>query len=470
MKKYKLLLINPPKLNAVMLENDEAAYESVGAKPPLNLLFLSHYIERNLPEVNVRILDLQFPGLNSNSITKSVSTFGPDVVGITSCTEFWYDTNKLAENIKKIQPNVHICIGGPNAGVYPDIILENKNVDSVICGYGEKPLKVLLEVLMGKSVDTTEGLYFKEDLKIASGFKYNYTTVDDISGPLRRDKLPILDYSSIFSHTPVTTMITSKGCPYKCTYCKIQAEKFCSYPVDFVIDEFRSIRNLGIKEIEIYDDTFTVSKKRVEEICNRLIDEKITLSWNIRDKVTNSDIQLLSLMKKAGLKRINYGIEAASDDTLAVIKKKIKIAQVKEAIRNAKKAGITTFGYFMIGLPTDTKDDFQRILDFSIELDLDYANYSAVIPYPGTELYDNALSQGIIQGDVWKQYVKNPSNDFKMPLYTENCKREDLIDFVNKCYKKFYFRPKRMLKEVNSTASLKLLFRKFKTALKIFNQ
>lgn len=465
MEKLRLLLVNPPKLNAVIAEYDRPVYSNFGYKLPVQLLFLARYIEDKLPDVKVDILDTQAAGLNHEESVRAIAAYDPQVIGITSWTEFWCDTHLLIDGLKQRLPRAHICIGGINAGIYPEIVLANKNVDSVVCGYGEEPLEQLLRILMGKPGEKVDGLYLKDDLKRVSEFKWNSSVGWADCRPLPRSKMLRCAYHSLLSRGPAATLITSRGCPFACVYCRVQSQRFSAYPVDFVVNEFRSVYAMGIREAEIYDDTFTVSKERTQEICRRLISEKIKISWSIRDRVTNNDPGLLLLMKKAGLKMVSYGIETASDATLERIKKGITLADIRKAVKNAKSAGLTVMGYFMIGLPGDTRKDFQDISDLSMELGIDYANYSSVIAYPGTELYAAAITKGILAGDVWRKYVERPFTGMQMPLYTEACSRDELNGFVNACYKRFYFRKKIILREVMKVGSFREFARKTRLAL-----
>jgi hypothetical protein len=146
-------------------------------------------------------------------------------------------------------------------------------------------------------------------------------------------------------------MITSRGCPYKCTFCKLAFQKTLSRSANDVLNEMEKIAELGIREVEVYDDTFTWSKKRLIDICKGIVERGIDLDWAIRDRVSSATPDAMEWLAKAGCRRIHFGVESGSNKTLETIKKAINTDQAIEAVRLAKSHGIQVLAYFMLGLP-----------------------------------------------------------------------------------------------------------------------
>ncbi|MBI4520065.1 MAG: radical SAM protein, partial [Gemmatimonadetes bacterium] len=267
------------------------------------------------------------------------------------------------------------------------------------------------------------------------------------------------------------TMITSRGCPYRCTFCKLNFQKTLQRSADDVVEEFREIERLGITEVEVYDDTFTWSAQRVSAICHSLIAHGTPISWAIRDRVTGVRAENLELLRRAGCARIHLGVESGLDKTLKTIKKRITTEQVREAVRLVKAAGFTTLTYFMIGLPGETRDDVLRTIDFALELDTDYAEFNICVPYAGTEMYETALRESVITTDYWRAFAMHPVPDFSVPqLIEDHLSKAELFELRDLAIRRFYFRPRFIGRELLRLGSLGELRRKTRMGVSLFRQ
>jgi radical SAM superfamily enzyme YgiQ (UPF0313 family) len=258
-------------------------------------------------------------------------------------------------------------------------------------------------------------------------------------------------------------MITSRGCPGRCTCCKLNFQKTVCRSAGNVIREFEMIQNLNINEVEIYDDTFTWSKQRVKDICQGLIDRNIRVKWAIRDRVNNVDKELLDCMKEAGCHRIHYGIESGVDRIIKLMKKNITTEQAKRAVRLAKKKGFTVLTYFMIGNKGESVEDVKETIDFAMKLGADYTQFSITIPYPGTELYEDALQNGVISYDFWSEFARKPVPDFRIPeLASESIPANKLTSLLDEAIRRYYFRPSFIIKEIAKIRNPREFKRKLK--------
>ena len=174
-------------------------------------------------------------------------------------------------------------------------------------------------------------------------------------------------------------------------------------------------------------------------------------------------------MYRAGCRRIHLGIESGVQHAIDRMRKQIKVEQAIEAVKLAKNAGLTVLTYFMFGNLDETLEDMHKTIDFAMELDADYAEFSITIPYADTEMYDEALEQGIISEDYWKEYALSPVPNFKPPKLIENhATLDELIELNNKGIRQFYFRPKYLVQQVKNLGSLTEFFRKGKMGLQLF--
>lgn len=460
----RVLLFQPPAAGAVRsyLPQVSDDSEGIGYKPPLGILYCASTLQAHSRH-EVRVIDCLAERLTVESAVRRAVEFRPDVVGISAWTDFWYPAYRLGERIKQALSSTHLTYGGPHLGIYPQETLDVPFVDSVIVGDGEFPLLYLCNMVANHQFDDrVPGLHFKSaGVKSCEGKFFIQKDLDSIPIPDRR-LLPIQNYGSVLSKSGlVTTMITSRGCPYKCTFCKLNFQKTLSRSAEQVVEEFRRIRDLGIREIEVYDDTFTWSKRRLVAICEGLIREKIDVEWAVRDRVSNADPELLQLMRRAGCRRIHFGVESGVDRVIERMRKNITTDQARNAVRAAKAAGMTVLTYFMFGNLDETEADMRATIDFALELDADYSEFSITIPYAGTEMYEEALSAGIIRDDYWLDFARQPTPDFLPPQLIETgADVPTLIALRDEAVRRFYFRPRYILHQMHALRSPSEFFRK----------
>src|SRR3990167_2205073 len=469
----RTLIIFPPSRRAVRAMwtiHNETNNSSIGAKPPLGPMYVAAYLKRHSPH-EVKILDCQVENSSDDDIKAMIQSYRPHLVGICAWTEYWYDTWQCIQITKSVDPSIHVNIGGPHASIYPEITLEHSGCDSVIVGDGEVPFYWLSNAISNGTLPADlPGLHMKshgvkqDDLKF-----YIHGELDTLTPPMR-DMLPYKKYTNVIGQSDyVTTMITSRGCPFRWTFCKLAFQKTLSHSAEYVIEEFQRIYDMGIKEIQVYDDTFTWSKKRLIQICQGIVERGIKVDWAIRDSVSSPTPETMEWLAKAGCTRIHYGVESGSDKTLKTIKKNITTAQALNAFKLAKSLGIQTLAYFMIGLPGETEEDMRETFHFAKKLDGDYATFSVTVPYAGTEIYEEGLKRGIIPVDYWTEYAERPTPNFVVPYFWEEfLNKEELLKLRDEGTRKFYFHPHYMWQELMKIRSWNELKRKAKMALNVF--
>lgn len=460
----RVLLIQPPNRQGVrsLLPHQREGDEAIGQKPPLGLLYVATTVAK-FSKHQVKVLDCKAQGLDVEAAVVETEAYQPELVGISAWTEWWYPAYRMGERIKQQLPDVHLVYGGPHLGIYPEETLSIPFVDSVIVGDGELPFLYLANMVANRIVDNRlPGLHFKQHgVKGPPGTFYVQKELDAVPIP-DRTLLPLDLYSSVLQKNDlITTMITSRGCPFRCTFCKLNFQKTLCHSAERVVEEFRIIHEMGIREVEVYDDTFTWSKKRLVRICEGLIHSGINLTWSVRDRVTNARPELLELMYRAGCRRVHYGVESGVDRVLQRMRKGTATGQAIEAISHAKKAGMTVLAYFMFGNLDETEDDMRKTIDFALQLDADYCEFSITIPYPGTEMYEEALSSGLITHDYWREYANKPTPHFRPTQLIENhADLNTLIEMRNNAIRRFYFRPRYVLRQLRSASSAGELRRK----------
>jgi anaerobic magnesium-protoporphyrin IX monomethyl ester cyclase len=471
---YQIALVQPTCQQGVksLFTQHKNGKEGIGHKPPLAVLILGTYLQSENFK-NVHCIDAQLDDLSPEQTVERLVKLNPDLVGFTVWTDFWYSAWKTVEILKKKLPHCKVILGGPHCSVFPKETLEASSADYVVRGDGEEVLLNLVKSLSShQPVKEQPGLYQKQNGHVLEPSCDLATTVDPSNIPFPdRLLLPHERYTSVLSSKDFeTTMITSRGCPHKCNFCKMDVQKVYCRTAEQVAEEFKAIADLGITDVQVYDDTFTWSKKRVIELCERLIDGNIKVNWAIRDRVKRADRDIYKLMKKAGCYRIHFGVETGSEPILQATGKATTLLEAEEALALAKQENFATMAYYMFGFPDETLEDAQKTIDFSLKLDADYSLFNIVIPYPGTSLYNLALTRNIIPYDFWLEYTKFPTPHFSIPhLIEQSLNRTDLIELKNTALRKHYLRPKRIYKEIKAIRSFKELKRKTNMAFDIFS-
>ncbi|MCG2809167.1 MAG: radical SAM protein, partial [Candidatus Portnoybacteria bacterium] len=266
-----------------------------------------------------------------------------------------------------------------------------------------------------------------------------------------------------------TTMFTSRGCPYRCAFCDRpnMGKIFRSRSAENVVNEMEKCLEMGIDEIFIYDDTFTVDKQRVINICDEIIKRNLKFTWDVRARVDTVNEEVLRKLKQAGCVRIHYGVESGTEKILKVLNKGIHLDQVVKVFNLTKKIGISTFAYFMVGCPTETKENILETIKFAKKLNTDYVQITLFTPFPATKIYNDALKQGIIKNDYWLEFAKNPNSDFKTPYWDQELSQEELFNLINLAYRQFYLRPSFIIKSILDLKSINDFKKKAKAGFKI---
>lgn len=208
-----------------------------------------------------------------------------------------------------------------------------------------------------------------------------------------------------------------------------------------VADEMEWCQKNGIKEIFFYDDTFSVSMKRVLEICAEIKRRNIKIKWDVRTRVNVVNEDLLKNMKEAGCERIHFGVETGSPRVVKELQKGTTNIQVEKAFDLCKKYGIKTLAYFMMGNPTETMEDVKETLALSRRVKPDFMQMTILSPFPATQIYLRALQEGVIEGDPWRDYARQINDDFRPPLWDQIYSRTELEANLRWFYGQFYLQP-----------------------------
>ena len=436
----KICLINVPNSYELVGNDPVIIKDQQGVYPPLGILYMAAYLKAT-GKYEMSVIDAQAEDLNHEQVAQKVKEIDPDITGLTAMTFTLVDVKLTVQAIRRLCPDTKIVIGGPHTAIFPEECFEKNglNADYVIVGEGEKTLDRLAEdISLGKAKDRIyRQLSFIENL-------------DELPFPAR--ELTNIDkyYSVLSSDTPTTTAFSSRGCPFSCAYCDRPAlgKGFRAMSATRVADEMDWCQRAGIKEIFFYDDTFSVSMKRVMEICAEIKRRNIKIKWDVRTRVNVVNDELLKNMKEAGCERIHFGVETANPRVVKELQKGTTNLQVEKAFDMCKRHGIKTLAYFMMGNPTETMEDVKETLALSRRIKPDFMQMTILSPFPATQIYLRAVQEGVVQGDPWRDYAKNINDDFRPPLWDQIYTRNELEKHLRWFYGEFYLQPKFVLDRI----------------------
>lgn len=467
-----LLLAVPVKYQITGDSSDVIFNENLGFYPPLGLVYLYSSLKQTRPYDDIRIIDSMIEGFDEKAVVEHVLNFQPDIIGITVLTFLLVDVYTCVAAIKQMYPDVLIVLGGPHINLFPEEVLDNPNVDYVITGEGERSFPMFVDrIAQGIEPTSVPGIFYRSS---KGAIKQGPPPVlienlDELPLP-DFSVIPVKKYLTVVDSGPSATLITSRGCPNRCIYCDRpqMSNVYRAHSPHRVFEEISRLCSSGIDTFQIFDDTFTINKKRVIEICQLVEKGNLDISFSARSRVNTVDEEVLSALKRAGCRRLSFGVEAASNHLLKALKKGTTIEQALHAFSLCKKIGIETLADFIIGGPDQTRADVEETIDFAVKLDPTYVQFTIMTPFPGTELYRTGMARGVITNDYWREFARNPAEDFETPVWEEHLKRDELLDLFSKAYKCFYHRPAFILRELFKVRSFGELYGKVRIGLNTF--
>jgi magnesium-protoporphyrin IX monomethyl ester (oxidative) cyclase len=412
--KMKILLIKPP------YNIEYKTFPSL----PLGLCYIAAVLEEN--DYGVEIIDCVIEGyknieyvdegifrvgLSWNDLKKKIKKSNPDIVGI-SCSFTIQSSNalKVAEITKQVNSDIKVVVGGIHPSALPKEVLKNKNVDYVIIGEGEYSFLELIQRLeKGKSLSQIDGFGYKSGKYIKINPKTKFIkNIDELPFPARH-LLPVKKYFKVggrafhIKSKKSLSIITSRGCPFDCKFCSIHClwgYKWRPHSAERVINEIKHlIDTYGVEEIAFDDDNMILDRKRFIKICKGITPFGIKWCTPNGIKADALDFELLKIMKKSGCYSLNLAIEHSDSYILnRVMNKKLNLKRVRKAVNYCKRLGIHTVGYFVIGMPGETRETINKTIEFVKNLQLDDIIVTIATPYPGSKLYEECLE---------KRYVEN---------------------------------------------------------------
>ena len=405
----------------------------------------------------VKIFDVNESELAPEVIAERTRAYAPEVIGFSVKTATVKQALLLSAAIKKVYKEALHLAGGPHITLdYENFLKENPEIDFAFLGEADLSLVEFITKLSQKEDFTAvPGLAYRKNGAIFANAVKIVENLDD---------LPFPNHEVVDTFNPAGfryPLITSRGCPYNCTYCcvgLVSTKKWRARSVENILSELKSAKeryNTGL--FEILDDNFTLKLDRAKELCRRLISEKLNFKWYCHNgiRADKVDFELAKLMKRAGCESVALGIESGTEEVFDSIKKGEKLSDIVKAVKIIKKAGMRTVGYFIIGLPGDTLAGIKKTIAFQRALKLDNYVYGLLTPYPKTEVFDIIKKEGRLLLDIKDtyhfsaevnaaiEYPYFPAAELREAFYLATY--SGLYSFKEKYYKNYRKAPEKIL-------------------------
>jgi radical SAM superfamily enzyme YgiQ (UPF0313 family) len=384
--------------------------------PPIGIMSLSSVVKQAGHECVM--FDQANPDTPNSVIIDEIRRCKPDLVGLSFLSTTSYPYAKiLARQIRAADSTVKLAFGGVFASLNAGLVkLQCPEVDFVCRGDGEQLIRDLLAQI--DQPDGIPGLTWMRDGKVVNNpGRPMERHLDQWPFPDREslkldfvESMP-LDVPAVLSMERFTTMQTSRGCPWPCVFCDIpifNEGKWRARSAQHVVDELKYLEEQGYGSVYFVDDHFLLQPKRIEAICNGVIDAKLRIQWGIEGRVDSVAQHLFPAMAKANCRTVMFGIESGSQKILDRLKKEQTLEEVTTAVKNAKKAGIEiVHGFFTVGNPDETVDDMKATFDFASRLPLDTFGFNRLCVYRGTPLWQEYVKRGLVSdASDWYKYFK----------------------------------------------------------------
>ncbi len=481
-----IMLVNPPTPDGGLWIRTQ---HRVGRRTRENMVWpqvsLAQMAALLHPTYKVKIVDANAERMGWEEFTHLIEKYQPKYY-LTQVTAPTLENDMYGCFLAKARGVITIAFGTHVTPIPRESLRPYPSLDYVLVGEPDLTIRDLLDHLEGKIGERSEeieqlfrkhdptyvpaigadgsvdlqgikGLAWRDGEEIVINFPRPFIKdLDDLPIP-KHELLPLQEYRMPMIKGPFTFIVTSRGCPAGCTYCI----KHVSYQYstrlrspELIMEELWRLKKLGINNIHMYADLFTVNRDQVVELCQRVIAEKISIKWTCNSRVDFVDEEMLQLMGQAGCWLISWGIESGNEQILKHAHKGADPAKAERALSWAKKAGVKNWGYFIIGLPGETEETIRETIDFSKKLPLDIALFHVAAPYPGTPFFFEVVENGWFRpGTRWEQVDMDKGTVLDYP----NLPAERLLYWQKRAWREWAFRPGPML------TYLKMLLSDFST-------
>jgi len=440
----RIAFIYPPFRHKQFEEDIDIVSKEFGLFPPLGIAYAAAIHERSGQEAI--IIDANALRLSKEEVLSRLREWKPDMLAFLLTAYSFHDTLPWIYFLKE-KTGLPVLAGNVLCAMYPQAVMSHAAIDYMLIGPATRTLpEFTRRISRNESLEGLPGACWRENSRVIitmpATFKEDFA---ELPFPARH-LLPNHKYHAVMSkRTPYTIMITSKGCNAKCTFCHIHGIPYSAQTPERTVAEIEEcITKYGIREMDIFDPSFTMDRERILSICRLIAEKGFDIHWACRARVDQVDEELLRVMRRAGCRRILYGIEHGQKARLDAMRKEIDREQIKETVALTKKAGIIPIGFFMLGVPGETEESMAETLRYALALGLGYAQFHRTIGKPKTALAREVASH--LGYDYWEEFIKGNVPERRLPSPWTDLPDAKIQAFAKAAYWSYYFRPMYLLK------------------------
>jgi radical SAM superfamily enzyme YgiQ (UPF0313 family) len=458
----RVMVLNPPSVYSKNVVRDlvygcwcKGKRIASAQFPPLSLLYIASMLEKEGHDII--FLDAQTEGKSLAQVEEIASERRPEIIIMPTSTMSFREDAKTLELLKKASGAVSLVYGS-HVTFLPKVSLGQKGIDYIAMREPEFIIRDFVNA-MGKGTghEKVNGIGYRKGGKAVINPPYPFIqNLDDLPFPDRRHISKFTYFNPLVKRIHWTAAMTSRGCPGRCLFCSspnFYGNTLRMRSAKNVVDELEDIRGLGYEEVFFRDETFTAHRKRVEEICNLMIERGLNLTWICNARVDTVDKELLTLMKKAGCHLIKFGVESGVQQILDNINKMIRVEMTRKTFRWAHEVGMETHAHMMLGCIGETKETIKKTMKFIKQLDPTTVTFGAFTPYPGTKIFDIVTKEKPEIGDGSScDLSKLHTSGFYNYVFCDLTENE-IGEAVFNAYRQFYLRPSYIIKRLMSVRS-----------------
>lgn len=455
----------PPKIAG----RDFYMTRHLGYQEPLGILYLAGAVERAFPGWTIKVYDGQ-KDRSLAAFRRVVADFRPDVAGFSIELPKLYEAVEMAEAARAIRPGVITVAGGSLVTMYPEEHARLKAFHGAVAGQAEIAFVELLRALdAGRRPEGIGGVWWCDEsgAVIPPPGPAQEPVLEEVPHPARH-LVHEPFYFSPADGGKVAGVLTSRGCPFQCGFCANPFPYRARSP-ESVADEFELLAAQDERPfVIVWDECFNASEKRVRAVCDELIRRKNPLPFAVRARTEKITEDLARHMVAAGARRIQFGLEATSDESLRWLGKGTSLAVARECFRAARAGGLRTGMNIILGLPHQGIEEMEQTMGFVREVNPDFLQVTVLALTPKSPLFRQAAEEGKVPADLFDRYLAEPVPHFIEPILGGRLPPDEIFRWMARAYRRFYLRPSRIWQELRHTANLKALRCKAVAAAQVF--
>lgn len=459
-----VVLINPPvsferesrtrdRSDPLLFDQPPISY------PPLGLAYMGAVLERD--GLSVRILNAALPDMGRERVLAELRKEQPKIIGISLLVFTLRSAYALLEDLRALALDAEVVVGGIHVADDPQVVAKLGLRHGFVGEADFSFARFCVEKISGNGrVDDIDGLVTNEDGRIRMNRPRVIRDLETIPLPAMHLLFPSDYYFTPADPRPMTVMITSRGCPFQCTYCHFYSSEIREAfpyrrrdPAEVIREMKWMTGTYGVEYIEFVDGTFTVDRRYTETLMDAILEEGIRVSWGCETRANLVDEALLRKMKDAGCKKVAFGVETGLDRTRYLVNKKISNRSIESAFRACHALGIETKANLLLGVPTETEADLRETIRFARKLNPTYAEFHVSLITPNIQFHEIALREGTIPEDVFDRFMEGT---LPFPRFTPRGLTPELLDKIDiQAHRRFYLRPGYILRRLRGIRSLR---------------